>query len=192
MKIPFIFTFFIVSSSLVFSQTSYKFNISNKIILAKQLQKAIDTNWMVFDFKIGDITRDGKPDIITIGSSVKDDTENRKIFLFVNQERGLFKLLATNDKIIECEHCGGGGIGDPYQRTVILNNYFSFEVSYGDCDKTDVTIIFKFDSKRKWWFLFKSVAEHSNCNEQNSDGSIKVKEVEAEVKGGKIRFENYQ
>ena len=55
---------------------------------------------------------------------------NRKIFLLINETGNKFKILATNDNIIECAKCGGAGVGDPHQKTTIKDNHFSFELLY--------------------------------------------------------------
>ena len=163
--------------------------------LKNELSKSIGENWNLLEYTIGDINNDKKEDIIVIGNSSIDKELNRKIYLFINQNGNKFKILATNNNIIECAECGGAGVGEPYQQTIIKKKYFSFELLYGSCEKTKVTITFKYDIKRNWWFLHKSVnQDYNNCvNNENTNAEIKITTTENnKSEYGKLRFENYK
>ena len=65
---------------------------------------------------------------------------------------------------------------------------------YIACKKTKVAITFKYDIKRNWWFLHKSVnQDYSNCvDAKNIGDKIKIKTTEYfKSEYEKLRFENY-
>lgn len=183
--------FFLLSANFLSAQNAdYRFTISDSKKLRSELETAIGKDMSLRDFTIGDITADKKPDIIAIGSP-EDKEQHRKIYLFVCEGGKKFRLAAVNSTLIECEVCGGMGVGDPYQRTVINKSYFSFELLYGACMKDFFTITFRYDKERKWWFLHKDVTESYNCQEADS-GEITVKtEINKKEEYGVTRFENY-
>jgi len=188
--------FCLIISNNIFGQNSvFELNLNDKSKLKNELSKSIGENWNLFEYTIGDINNDKKEDIIVIGNSSIDKELNRKIYLFINQNGNKFKILATNNNIIECAECGGAGVGEPYQQTIIKKKYFSFELLYGSCEKTKVTITFKYDIKRNWWFLHKSVnQDYNNCvNNENTNAEIKITTTENnKSEYGKLRFENYK
>lgn len=192
MKIPFVIAIFLFCVNTAFTQkVSCNLNLTKRITLEKQLDSAIGENWHLKDFVIGDINNDKLNDVIVIGSASQDEEESRMIYLYINKGKNLFVLYAKNQHIIQCEKCGGAGVGDPYQNTNIKSNCFSFETFYGACDKTNITVTFKFDVKRKWWFLHKDVTENYSCKDEGIHG-IKIKSIEDKKGYGKVRFEDYQ
>ncbi len=188
--------FCLIISNNIFGQNSvFELNLNDKSNLKSELSKSIGENWNLLEYTIGDINNDKKEDIIVIGNSAIDKELNRKIYLFINQNGNKFKILATNSNIIECAECGGVGVGEPYQETVIKKIFFSFELFYGSCEKTRVTITFKYDIKRKWWFLHKNVNQnYNNCvNSENDNDEIKITTTENfKSEYGKLRFEDYK
>ncbi|AWH85354.1 hypothetical protein HYN59_09610 [Flavobacterium album] len=183
--------FFLLSANYLKAQDAvFTFTIKDSIKLRSELKVAIGKNMSLRDFTVGDITADKKPDIIAI-TSPENKEGNRKICLFICESGSNYKLAAINTTLIECEVCGGMGVGDPYQRTVIKNNYFSFELLFGACDKDLFTITFKYDPKKKWWFLHKDVTESYNCHD-GEDGEVKITtEINHKEGYGVTRFENY-
>jgi hypothetical protein len=185
----------IISNNLFGQNPVFELKLNEKLDFKKALSKSIGKDWELFDYTIGDINNDKKEDIIVIGNSLTNKEKNRKIYLFVNQKGNKYKIMATNSNIVECSECGGGGVGDPFRQTIIKKNYFSFELLYGACQKTSITVTFKYDTKKKWWFLHKSVNEdYNNCaNNKNTEGEIKITETQNyKSEYGKLKFENYK
>jgi hypothetical protein len=172
----------------------YSFSIKNSTKLEQQLKKCIGKDWEIRDYSIGDITSDGKNDIIVIATTTLEKIINRKVMLFVNQKTTFFKLVATNNNFIECKSCGGAGIGDPYQETIITNNCFSFETLYGACDKDRFVVTFQYDSEKKNWFLQKDAKENYNCKQElNPQNEIIITKTERNTdQYGKLKFEDYK
>ena len=165
-------------------------NMNSRI--EKDIKVIFGINWSVLNYTIGEINNDSLPDIIAVGSSLVDESKYRKIYLFINKGKKRFEIASTNENIIQCSDCGGGGVGDPLQAIVIKKNYFSIEQLYGDCDKVQMTTIFKYDKLRKWWFLHKDVQEVYNCKPDAND-EIKTSWLESKKKDyGKLRFEDYK
>jgi hypothetical protein len=185
---------FSISLNIVAQTKVYSFSIKNSTKLEQQLNKSIGKDWKIRDYSIGDITNDGKKDIIVIASSILDKDKNRKVMLFVNQKTTFFKLVATNNNFIECKSCGGAGIGDPYQETIITNNSFSFETLYGACDKDRFVVTFQYDSEKKDWFLQKVTKENYNCKQElNPQNEIIITKTERNTdQYGKLKFEDYK
>jgi hypothetical protein len=185
---------FSISLNIVAQTKVYSFSIKNSTKLEQQLNKSIGKDWKIRDYSIGDITNDGKKDIIVIASSILDKDKNRKVMLFVNQKTTFFKLVATNNNFIECKSCGGAGIGDPYQETIITNNSFSFETLYGSCDKDRFVVAFQYDSEKKDWFLQKDAKENYNCKQElNPQNEIIITKTERNTdQYGKLKFEDYK
>lgn len=159
------------------------------------LAKSIGENWELFNYSIGDINNDSIEDLIVIIQSTTDQEAFRKILLYVNEKGNQYRLAASNNNIIDCATCGGAGIGDPYRQIIIKYNYFSFEMLYGACEKTAVYITFKYDKKRKWWYLHKDMNEtYNNCTTPRTkkDQIIISRKENNKSKYGKLRFENYQ
>jgi hypothetical protein len=185
---------FSISLNAVAQSKVYSFSIKNSTKLEQQLNKSIGKDWKIRDYSIGDISSDGKKDIIVIASSVLNKDKNRKVMLFVNQKTTFFKLVATNNNFIECKSCGGAGIGDPYQETIITNNSFSFETLYGACDKDRFVVTFQYDSEKKDWFLQKDAKENYNCKQGlNPQNEIVITKTERNKdQYGKLKFEDYK
>ncbi|PYF74798.1 FG-GAP repeat protein [Pedobacter nutrimenti] len=169
-------------------------HLQQKNKLKEQLSRFLDKDQVLLDFKTGDLNNDGKPDVILIGTTETDNEKNRKVYLLICVGKDSFKVTATNSNIIGCAVCGGAGAGDPYRKIVLSKGGFSFVQLYGASDKTETTIAFKYNPKRKSWFLSKNnMRSYSSRPEENPGNEIKVVQTESR-KGdyGKLKFEDYR
>jgi len=139
-------------------------------LMAKQF-----ADYSLFDWVEGDINKDNIPDFIVVLQAKKPDEDNsfvRKTVLVETIAFPQLKIAATNDNVVQCSNCGGGGVGDPYQLIVIKNNYFSIEEFYGACCKDRVITTFKYSPKTHNWVLHKKGTISYCCNQKPQDGEI--------------------
>ena len=182
---------FLLFANLIVAQNkTFRLSLEDDFKLNQQLNLCLDKDQSLQDYEIGDLNKDNKDDLILIANSEMDAHANRKIYLFTNQGNHQFKLAATNQNIIECGECGGMGVGDPYEKTVIESGFFSFDLLYGSNCKDAVTVTFKCDPKKKNWFLHKDTIQ-TYCNEVGPDGAIKSKISEPNKKDYGKKFEDY-
>jgi hypothetical protein len=116
----------------------------------------------------------------------------RRVAIYIKLETK-FILHGYNDDIVECSDCGGIGVGDPFQKIVIKNQYFSIETLYGACDKTFIVTTFKYDDISDAFYLYKIGSEDYSCREEanpNNEINIRTK-IETEKDFGKVRFEDF-
>jgi len=130
----------------------------------------------------GDLNTDEYQDIIAIVTRTCLNHEGtdtsiticRKVLFFINNGLNQYKLEAYNDNILDCSTCGGGGVGDPHQSIRIKNGSITFESFYGACDKTTIFKIFKYDSRKKNWYLREIRTESYSCKQEPVEGEIKI------------------
>ena len=149
----------------------------------------------------GQLNSDSTEDIILIAEENCDSSyvigvegsACRNLMLIVNQ-KGTYKIAATNKYIIECSQCGGAGVGDPFQNLVIENGIFKIFSLYGACDKTASTETFQFDPVLNDWLLKEVIREDYTCREEeNLNGEIKVSsEIWNQKDLGKVTFSKYK
>lgn len=121
----------------------------------------------------GDLNGDKYPDKVIVYERPCTETDSlgienancRRVAIYLGGKSG-FAIHDFNDNIVECSACGGGGVGDPFQGIKIKNGYFSIESLYGDCDKTFVVITFKYESKKKEFYLHKTGRVDYNCQDE--------------------------
>ena len=120
-----------------------------------------------------------------------DDGFGRKAVLVKNDVDG-FKVLAQNNQIIGCSTCGGAGVGDPYRGITVKGKYLSFEELYGACVKDFQVTTFKYNEKKKKWYLHKLGIESTYCNEEEN-GKPKVETKIKTVKNfGVVEFSEFE
>lgn len=147
-------------------------------------------------FTKGDINQDRRPDFIAVFRTLAptdtlggEASYSRRVALILNKGWPEVALAAYNDSVLDCTECGGGGVGDPYQRTVIKGGYFSFESLYGACQKTYVVTTFRYSATEHNWLLHKIGQDDDDCN----DTEAPVRHQEQTVRNfGKVAFEDYE
>lgn len=174
------------------------FNKEKAIDTLKVLYNAVSSikNYHIIDWKKGDIDNDKQDDFVIVMESDKtrneplENTFIRKVVLLKATNFSNFKILATNDGLVECTTCGGAGVGDPFMGISIKNGYFSIEELFGACVKTYIVITFKF---MKGDFYLQSIgSEDHYCKGIDGSGDPEVtfsKETKNDF--GWIKFEDY-
>ncbi|WP_140595405.1 hypothetical protein [Aquimarina algicola] len=145
----------------------------------------------------GDINNDQKLDyVLVLQSDIVDEdgpmpfSYNRKVVL-VEQTNATppYRIMATNDRLIECSQCGGAGVGDPFQGITIKDGYFSIEQLFGACTKDFFVVTFKYE---KGSFLLNSIGKNTGYCNQVENGEIKTSSKRKKVQDfGKIEFKDF-
>jgi len=167
-------------------------------IVSKILQEEFP-NHTYFNHKTGDLNQDQKWDIVIIAErscndgedSVSDDSFCRTVILLLNVGKENFKIGAINDYLVDCSNCAGG---DPHQNVNINKDLLIFESLYGDCDKTNQFISFKYEKSEKNWFLHEIETTDYGCREEDhKDGEVLTYTKKQTVKDfGRITFKEYK
>jgi len=161
-----------------------------KIFLAKKFP-----NYKLLEYKN---TKINQTKVVVLESKKKgepyselDDGFGRKVVLVENDADG-FKIIAQNNQILGCSTCGGAGVGDPYRGITVKGKYLSFEELYGGCVKDFQVTTFKYNEKKKRWYLHKLGVESTYCNEEEN-GEPKMKRSIKTVKSfGVVEFSEFK
>ncbi|GAB4092551.1 hypothetical protein GCM10028786_14770 [Flaviaesturariibacter terrae] len=148
------------------------------------------------DSAIADLNADGTADALAVLQSNFScdsitglhDTHCRMAVILTGMKNGAYRVAASNTNLLDCTTCGGGGVGDPYRGIVINGNFCSFEQLFGDCDKTQVIVTFRYDPRKQDWVLHKVGRNDYNCREDGKSTS----EVRTVRDFGQVRFQDYQ
>ncbi len=173
--------------------------ISNKKPLANsmdssQLAQYIPEGYLLLDSASGDLNRDQYTDMILVlkkpdeekTSDVSEHPTLRPLLLLIGQPSHTYKVVARNDKVVECVDCGGM-MGDPFQRVVIKKGYFSIEHYGGSAWRWSATTTFKYSPVVSDWHLYKQGYESFHASEPE-----KVKTtIETAKDFGKVLFSEY-
>jgi hypothetical protein len=118
-----------------------------------------------------------------------ENAHGRKVVL-IKATKNAFKVMAQNNFIIGCSTCGGA-TGDPFRNITVKGKYISFEELYGSCSKEFRVATFKYNSKKKNWYLHRFGVESSNCNEIVND-EVQVKTTVKTTKDfGVVEFSEF-
>lgn len=133
------------------------------------LQRFIPTDFTILDSASGDLNKDGIKDLVLI---LRNNYEKfnydttRPLLLLEGNKFGQYRLIARNDNIVLCLNCGGVH-GDPYQGITIKNGYFSIEHFGGSGWRWTRIITFKFDTKRKGFYLHRDAGQSWHTSDPN-------------------------
>jgi hypothetical protein len=151
----------------------------------------LPANYSVLDSAIGDLNLDGINDILLVLKKDKEEQtsdpannkqEKRPLLILLKDATGNISLAKKNDNIIYCINCGGA-MGDPYQKMVIKNGFFSIEYYGGSAERWSRIITFKYDKQFKDWYLHKDGIESFNANNPSKiDSEIKTTKDFGQVK----------
>jgi hypothetical protein len=184
----------LINLSFAFSQTNicYNVDLNDRTKTKISILKIFGKEWEILDFVIGDLNLDNRKDLLVVLNNKTNSDDNRKIILLVNLSKDTFEIKGINQNIVDCGNCGGGGIGEPYRKSVIKNGYFSIEQLYGGCDKAYIITTFKYNLKMKDWYLHKETIENYSCIQETNGDEIKstIQENKKEFYK-KLTFKNY-
>ena len=147
------------------------------------LMTFIPKDHLVLDYEYGDLNKDDlKKDVILISHSKKEQTDDfyegpRNLYVLTRTTDGKLENKGTNNDIVLCKGCGGI-MGDPYSGTSIKNGYFSAEHYGGSNWRWTRIMTFKYDAKKKDWFLYKDggVSYHTGEPDKQKEEVSSVKD----------------
>lgn len=134
----------------------------------------------------GDLNADGLQDmlVLTTRSPRKSEigishgeqkVEFRRVILFLQVEKGVYRYATSNDRVIEDSQAGGAGLGDPFRSIRVSKGKLVFVSMYGSCERTRITSTYVYDRSRQYWYLQSQLDEEYSCNpDKNPSGEITV------------------
>ncbi len=158
-------------------------------------------NYRVHTKKLAELNDDMRKDyIVVLESKAKgkpyaelDEAYGRKVLFVVENQEAVdgFEILAQNNYVVGCSTCGGS-TGDPFRGITVKGDYISFEELYGACVKDFQVTTFKYNAKKKKWFLYKIGVESTYCNEE-VNGEPKMETTVKTVKDfGVVAFDEFK
>lgn len=97
----------------------------------------------------GSLNGDDKEDVVLVLQKKQDVEANRIVVLLVKKETG-YEKVAENDKAILCQECGGV-MGDPFQKVVVKDDFFTIEHFGGSADRWARYSTFRYDGATQDW-----------------------------------------
>jgi hypothetical protein len=149
----------------------------------------IPQGYNVLDSAFGNLNKDAYTDLLLI---LKSDTENmnpdttRPVLVLAGTASGNFRLLARGDHAVLCANCGGV-FGDPYQRIVIKNGFFSLEHYGGSGWRWTRVITFRYDPSTSIFRLHRDAGVSFHASEPNNQTSL----VHQKKNYGKVTLNDY-
>lgn len=155
---------------------------------AQGLKTFIPKGYTLLDSTSGDLNKDGIKDLIVVLKNnleeTNPDTTRPLLILHGTKTKG-YTLAAKNTHVVLCKNCGGI-FGDPYERLVVKNNFFSVEHYGGSNWRWTRIITFKYNVNTKQYILHRDagISFHTSnpdkttnvtTNEKNFDKLLFVK-----------------
>lgn len=133
----------------------------------------IPDGYVFMDSASGDLNLDPYSDLILICKKENEanldfeDKNQRPLIILTGKEDGTYIQEARNDNTVLCFNCGGV-FGDPYERTVIKNGYFTVEHYGGSNWRWTRLITFKYDNLNKMWMLHRDGGDSYHTGDPNN------------------------
>lgn len=180
----------ILLTALVAEEETLKEEIP-QVEVPKSVQSFIPKGYAVLNFTKGDLNRDKIEDAILIlkrdNESIEmEDAPRRPLFILIGEKNGAYKKAAENNTTVLTIQ-DGGVMGDPFEGVTIKNGYFSVEHYGGSAWRWTHIVTYKYDKKKKTWFLHKDGGEsfHSADPEKVESKVLTVKDF------GVVPFDEY-
>jgi hypothetical protein len=157
------------------------------------LMTFIPKDHLVLDYEYGDLNKDDlKKDVILISHSKEEQTDDsyegkRNLYILSRTTDGKLESKGMNNEIVLCKDCGGV-MGDPYNGISIKNGYFSAEHHGGSNWRWTRIRTFKYDTKKKDWFLHKD----GGVSYHTSDPDKMEEEVSSTKDFGVVAFQDFK
>lgn len=160
----------------------------------KQVLTHIPDGYQILDTCSGDLNLDQYVDYLVLLAQNGEDSlsktsgdDIKRRLLILTGTGGSYALAAQSDNAVYCSSCGGM-MGDPYQKLVIKNGYFSIEHYGGSADRWTRTITFKYSTADSSWFLHKDGHESFSAVDEKEKKTTKVYTVKD---FGKVKFAEF-
>ena len=147
-------------------------------------------NELLIDYQQADLNNDHLPDLLLVMEQATDTTQTdqngtRQLYILLQQNGGLYKLAAQNNKVVYCQTCGGV-MGDPYMG-IAINNDGSFTVSNygGSAWRWGIDFTFAYKNNDFFWIKETSTTFSSTDPEH---GETKQR---TETQLGTVRFNDF-
>ena len=153
----------------------------------KKIASYIGKNETFLKIEYGDLNRDGIDDAVLV---TEKKNGNRPLYILLGTKKGTYKVYGKNENIVYRAEAGGAR-GDPFCGITIKNGYFSIGHNGGSRWMWTVIITFKYDAKKRKFFLHKEGG--SDADTRSSDGEVSVVErrVSTVKDFGVVPFEKY-
>lgn len=185
-----LFHLLLLSSTILMATESNETPIN----VPKEVTTFIPTGYSILNFTKGDLNRDKWDDAILILkkkdeqrlADINDSLTHRPLYILIGNRDGTYQKVAENNNSVLGVN-DGGMMGDPFQGVTIKNGYFSVEHYGGSSWRWTHIVTFKYNTKKKSWFLHKDGGDSfhsSNPNKMESKVST-VKDF------GVVKFEDY-
>jgi len=171
--------------SLIISASIFLFATDE---LPKSVLKLIPKGYSVLNFTGGDLNLDKYDDAILIlkqNGEEKDELQ-RPLYILIGNSQGGFQKVAENNNSV-LGYFDGGVFGDPFDSVTIKKGYFSIEHYGGSNWRWSRIVTFKYNKKKKNWFLYKDGGES-----YHTSNPTKIKtEIQTVKDFGVVPFEKY-
>ncbi len=160
--------------------------------LGKPLTDYVVDDYSILDTVFGDLNKDEIKDCILVLKSKNEknsdfrDEINRPLIILIGEGKNKYTFVGRNDRVVYCKACGGV-FGDPYDQVVIKNGYFSVEHYGGSNWRWTRIITFKYDEKKKNWFLHRDGGDSFHTSNPEDTKT----EVKTTKDFGVVSFENF-
>jgi hypothetical protein len=121
---------------------------------------------------VGSLNGDDQEDAILVVQSEATADKERVVILLVRNEKGNYEKVVENSQAILCQDCGGL-LGDPFQRVVIKDDYFTIEHFGGSSDRWARYSTFKYDSETGKWKWHKDATVLTSAHDLEMKETVK-------------------
>ncbi len=153
--------------------------ISTLLLAVDKLPKEIKIpkDYSVLNFTKGDLNLDKFQDAILILKHKNEDKNDykRPLYILIGDSKGKLRVVAENNNSV-LGYSDGGIYGDPFSGVTIKKGYFSIEHYGGSSWRWTRIVTFKYNKKKKNWFLYKDGGDSyhtSNPNKITTDIATK-------------------
>lgn len=142
------YTFIIIITCFAKYSSAQKNILSILPKKANNIEAFIPKNYDTLATTIGDLNKDGLPDIAMVLAHQKEityemETEPARLLVILFKNKNGYQLADVSDQAVMCRHCGGV-FGDPFEGISILNNVLTISHYGGSAWRWGYNHKFKF------------------------------------------------
>jgi len=159
-----------------------------KLTHQKRVASYIDKDEKFLKIEYGDLNRDTIEDAILV---TEKKNGNRPLYILLGTEKGGYRVYGKNENIVYRAEAGGAR-GDPFYGITIKNGYFSIEHEGGSRWMWTDIITFRYDSKKRKFFLHKEGGSEADTRSDNGVVEFVNRKVKTVKDFGIVPFEKYR